>query len=75
MSRKAPWLVVGSAGQLGSDLVRALPVAGTVAVDLADVDITRPESVEATIAAVRPRVVVYAAAFARHGQAFRTDAG
>jgi len=57
------WLVVGAAGQLGTDLVRILPPDRFVAVDLAEMDITRPASVAATLAAIRPSVVINAAAY------------
>ena len=57
------WLIVGAAGQLGTDLVRALPPDDVVALDLPDIDITREASVQATVSAVRPRVVVNAAAY------------
>jgi dTDP-4-dehydrorhamnose reductase len=57
------WLIVGAAGQLGTDLVRALPADDVVALDLPDIDITREASVQATVSEVRPRVVVNAAAY------------
>jgi dTDP-4-dehydrorhamnose reductase len=56
------WLVVGAAGQLGTDLMRALTGEDVVGVDLPDIDITRPASVAATLAAVGPSVVINAAA-------------
>jgi dTDP-4-dehydrorhamnose reductase len=57
------WLVVGAAGQLGTDLLRVLPPARVVGVDLPETDITSPASVAATLAAVKPSVVINAAAY------------
>lgn len=63
----AHWLVVGSNGQLGHDLMEVLPAAGHTAVgmDLPDIDITDPASVAAALdAADGPfDVVVNAAAY------------
>jgi dTDP-4-dehydrorhamnose reductase len=58
-----PWLVVGAAGQLGTDLIRALPAGNVVGMDLPDIDITRPASVAASLAPIGPSVVINAAAF------------
>jgi dTDP-4-dehydrorhamnose reductase len=56
------WLVVGSKGQLGSDLMDLLgPQA--VGVDLPAIDITDQSSVEEVMAQVQPTVVVNAAAY------------
>jgi dTDP-4-dehydrorhamnose reductase len=57
------WLVVGAAGQLGTDLVRLLPDNRAVGVDLPEIDITEPASVAATVKSVRPSVIVNAAAY------------
>ncbi len=57
------WLVVGAAGQLGTDLMRALAGENVVGVDLPDIDITRPASVAATVTAIGPSVVINAAAY------------
>lgn len=61
----AHWLVVGSNGQLGHDLMEVLPAAGhtCVGLDLPEVDITDADSVAAAMAEVRPDVVVNAAAY------------
>ena len=61
----AHWLVVGSNGQLGHDLMAVLPAAGhtCVGMDLPDIDITDAASVAAALAEVRPDVVVNAAAY------------
>ncbi|MDQ1246661.1 MAG: dTDP-4-dehydrorhamnose reductase [Actinomycetota bacterium] len=61
----AHWLVVGSNGQLGHDLMAVLPTTGhtCVGLDLPDIDITDPESVAAALADVAPDVVVNAAAY------------
>ena len=59
------WLIVGAAGQLGTDLqdVLAHSEDQVVALDLPDIDITSPESVEAALAKHDPDVVVNAAAY------------
>ena len=61
----AMWLVTGSNGQLGHDLMAVLPAAGhdCVGLDLPDLDITDATSVAAAMAQVRPDVVVNAAAY------------
>lgn len=61
----ANWLVVGCNGQLGRDLMQALPAAGHAAVglDLPDIDITDEASVAAAMAEHAPDVVVNAAAY------------
>lgn len=56
------WLIVGSKGQLGSDLMELLGAEAT-GVDLPDIDITSPDSVAAVMAAAAPDVVVNAAAY------------
>ena len=58
-------MVIGAAGQLGSDLVRILPPATTVALTHADVEITDPVSVKQTLERHRPDVVINTAAFHR----------
>jgi dTDP-4-dehydrorhamnose reductase len=59
------WLVTGAGGQLGHHVVRRLRAAGedVVALTRHDLDITRAEDVEATLAAHRPDVIVNAAAY------------
>ena len=59
------WLVVGAAGQLGTDLMEILTDAGhdVVGMDLPEVDITDFGSVAAALVATTPDVVVNAAAF------------
>jgi dTDP-4-dehydrorhamnose reductase len=58
-------LVVGAAGMLGHDLLEVIARAGheVVGVDLPEVDITSPASVDAVLERVRPGVVVNAAAY------------
>lgn len=60
----APIAVVGAAGQLGSELVATLRGRGVDVVPLtrSDIDLDRPEAMD-VIAAIRPRVVVNAAAW------------
>jgi len=55
-------VVVGAAGQLGRELVRALPSTSTVALARADLDVRDAGAVAARIAGLRPAVVVNAAA-------------
>lgn len=61
----ASWLVIGSNGQLGTDLVELLSKAGipVVGMDLPAIDITNPSSVHAAFAKAQPTVVVNAAAY------------
>jgi dTDP-4-dehydrorhamnose reductase len=54
--------IIGAAGQLGSDLVRALGSRG-VALVRADIDIASPESVAAAFDRVQPDAVINAAAY------------
>jgi len=59
-------LVVGAAGQLGTDLVEVLRLAPgdeVVGIDLPDIDITDPDSVRRVLADVAPDVVVNCAAY------------
>jgi dTDP-4-dehydrorhamnose reductase len=56
------WLIVGSQGQLGSDLMELLGDQA-VGVDLPDIDITAPDSVAAVLERAQPDVVVNAAAY------------
>jgi dTDP-4-dehydrorhamnose reductase len=59
-------VVVGGAGMLGAELVEALNCAGlnTVSLDLAEIDITRPESVGAVIGSIAaPGLVINCAAY------------
>ena len=55
-------VVVGAAGQLGRELVRALPPTSTIALSRADLDVRDAGAVAARIAALRPAIVVNAAA-------------
>jgi len=59
--------VVGSTGQLGSDLIRILLGRGYEVFPLnhADIECTKPDSVWGTMVAIRPDVVVNCAAFVR----------
>lgn len=56
------WLVIGAAGQLGSDLMDVLGDEA-VGVDLPAIDITDPASVTAVIDDVAPQIVVNCAAY------------
>ncbi|HOZ07567.1 MAG TPA: sugar nucleotide-binding protein, partial [candidate division Zixibacteria bacterium] len=57
-------LVTGARGQLGTDLVAEFRRrADVVGCDLDDFDITDPAAVRQHVAAVRPTVVIHAAAF------------
>jgi dTDP-4-dehydrorhamnose reductase len=57
-------LLTGPRGQVGSALVDTLPALGDlVALDKAELDLARPESVRAVVKAVRPDVIVNAAAY------------
>lgn len=53
-------LITGSKGQLGRALQAVLPEA--LGADLPEVDITRPSSIEAAVAAGRPEVIIHCAA-------------
>ncbi|HQR78603.1 MAG TPA: dTDP-4-dehydrorhamnose reductase [Actinomycetota bacterium] len=56
------WLVIGSRGQLGNDLLRVLGERA-VGVDVPDIDITDLDSVRETLDRVGPEVVVNCAAY------------
>jgi dTDP-4-dehydrorhamnose reductase len=56
-------LVIGSDGQLGSDIVRAFSGLDVVAVNRPDVDIERPAEIASAIAHVRPSLVINTAAY------------
>lgn len=59
-------LIVGSRGMLGTDLMAAMgPVHETAGLDLPDIDITQPEQCLAKATALRPDVIINAAAFTR----------
>jgi dTDP-4-dehydrorhamnose reductase len=62
MVRDVRVLVIGAAGQLGRELVRALPPATTVALAHDALDLRDAAAVAARLAAERPDVVVNAAA-------------
>lgn len=63
--QRGRWLVLGAEGMLGRDLTQVLAARGVAVtgMDLPSVDITDPVSVEAALEAVRPEVVVNAAAY------------
>jgi dTDP-4-dehydrorhamnose reductase len=75
-------LVSGCKGMLGTDLVRVLASAHTaVGVDLEEMDITDPRSVEEQVASIAPDVLINAAAYTdvdgserREALAFRVNA-
>jgi len=54
-------LLIGSQGQLGTEIVKIFP--GVVPVDLPDVDVTVPESVERAVEACRPDVILNTSAY------------
>jgi dTDP-4-dehydrorhamnose reductase len=59
-------LITGSLGMLGTDLMAVFkPVHDTAGLDLPDFDITFPEQCLATVTALRPDVIINAAAFTR----------
>ena len=61
----ARWLVVGANGMLGHDLMEVIAGAGheVLGMDLPEIDITSSHSVAYALDAVRPDVVVNAAAY------------
>ncbi|HYF77464.1 MAG TPA: NAD(P)-dependent oxidoreductase [Symbiobacteriaceae bacterium] len=61
MIRAGEMLLTGGSGRLGTELRTLLP--GMVAPPRAELDVTRPESIEATLDRYRPSVVVHAAAY------------
>ena len=67
-------VVVGGTGQLGGELVRALPGADTVALSRAQLDLTTAPAVAPRLAALAPSVVVNAAADNRVDAAERDPA-
>ena len=64
---RAPVLVIGSNGQLGSDLMRAFGAAAVGATH-ADLEVTDADQVLARIRALRPAAVVNTAAYHHTGQ-------
>jgi dTDP-4-dehydrorhamnose reductase len=56
-------VVIGSSGQLGSDLMRAWPVGETTGLTHAEIDVTNREQVFDVLARTAPDVVVNTAAF------------
>jgi dTDP-4-dehydrorhamnose reductase len=67
MAQDAPVVVLGAAGQLGSDLCRRLKLAGVPFIPLThqELDICREEEVARTLRRLRPWAVVNTAAFHR----------
>lgn len=67
-----PVLVFGGTGQLGRELLVALPSIGTVAaVPRSDADLARPQTLRAVIRRVRPSLIVNAAALTNVDRAER----
>jgi dTDP-4-dehydrorhamnose reductase len=62
-TQRRRWLITGAWGQLGSDLVRTLPGEEVVAIDRDALDITDEAAVRAMVSAVRPHVLISAAAY------------
>ena len=57
-------MITGSAGQLGYELQRTVPAGTTMLpVDIAQLDLTSPDAVEAFVAAHRPATIINGAAF------------
>ena len=56
------WLVIGAAGQLGTDLMAVLG-KDAVGIDMPQIDITDPASVAAAVAEHQPDIVVNCAAY------------
>jgi dTDP-4-dehydrorhamnose reductase len=57
-------LVLGSAGQVGSELMTLLPAFATVVgMDVGEVDVADPASLRAAVAAAEPHAIVNAAAY------------
>lgn len=63
------YLLTGGSGRLGSELRALLP--DLAAPPSAELDVTRPESIDASIARYRPEVLVHAAAYTNVGAAER----
>jgi dTDP-4-dehydrorhamnose reductase len=74
-----PILLIGAAGQLGSDLLKALPAPPLIPLKRADLDVTDPAAVDRALDAHAPAWVINTAAFHRvddiekdeHGEAQR----
>ena len=57
-------LLLGANGQVGNELRHTLPALGSVvALDVPDIDFSRPESLRDVVRAHRPRIIVNAAAY------------
>jgi dTDP-4-dehydrorhamnose reductase len=54
-------VLIGAAGQLGTDLQRVLP--GVIPLTHAEIEITQPESIEEALRSARPDIVVNTAAY------------
>ena len=75
----APILLIGAGGQLGSDLLKALPAPALIPLKRADLDVTDPAAVDRALDAHAPAWVINTAAFHRvddiekdeHGEAQR----
>lgn len=57
------WLVVGASGQLGTDLMRALPAGAAIGLSRAQLDVTDAHAVRMAVLTHRPDVLVNAAAY------------
>jgi dTDP-4-dehydrorhamnose reductase len=65
-------LVTGASGQLGYELARLLPAHGTVtALDRAQLDLADTDAIRAAVRALRPQLIVNAAAYTAVDQAER----
>lgn len=64
MNKNSRILIIGRNGQIGWELERILgPLDNVIAIDYPDIDMTKPESIRATINTYRPQIVINAAAY------------
>jgi dTDP-4-dehydrorhamnose reductase len=68
-------LLVGKNGQVGAELAIALPTLGEViALDRQQLDLSKPDAIRRTIQAIRPALIVNAAAYTAVDQAEKEEA-
>ena len=57
-------LLIGKTGQIGSELKNLVGDLGTlIAVDRKQLDLSNPESIEASILSIQPEIIINAAAY------------